>query len=166
MRIAVKDANVLIDLAEADLLLLWFGLGIPTHTTDLVLDEVERTAQRAKVEPFVTSKLLLIHEARAVEMAKIASVANEHGLSPADASALLLAKRLRATLVTGDGRLRKVACGLGVTVCGVLWIFDHLVQSGHLHVTDAARRLRHVMNSGTFLPASECEERLRRWDCD
>jgi hypothetical protein len=39
MKIAVKDANVLIDLIEADLLGLWFQLGIETHTADLVVRE-------------------------------------------------------------------------------------------------------------------------------
>ncbi len=32
MKIAVKDANILIDLIEADLLGLWFRLGIETYT--------------------------------------------------------------------------------------------------------------------------------------
>jgi hypothetical protein len=31
MKVAVKDANVLIDLVEGDLLGLWFRLGIETH---------------------------------------------------------------------------------------------------------------------------------------
>ena len=36
MRIAVQDANVLIDLELAGLFDLWFQLGVETHTTDLI----------------------------------------------------------------------------------------------------------------------------------
>ena len=35
MKVAVKDANVLIDLVEGDLLGLWFRLGIETYVPDL-----------------------------------------------------------------------------------------------------------------------------------
>jgi hypothetical protein len=41
MKIAVQDANVLIDLELAGLFDLWFQLGIETHTTDLIKGELE-----------------------------------------------------------------------------------------------------------------------------
>jgi len=41
MKIAVQDANVLIDLELAGLFDLWFQLGIATHTTDLIKGELE-----------------------------------------------------------------------------------------------------------------------------
>lgn len=163
MKVAVEDANVLIDMAEADLLGLWFALAIPTHTTDLVLSEVERTGQRAAIQPFVVSRALLIHKTAASEMVRTVSLASEQNVSPEDASALLLAQRLKATLLTGDGRLRKVAADFGVNVRGVLWVFDHLVNGRHLSPKDAARRLRHLMAAGTFLPSADCEARLERW---
>ena len=58
MRIAVKDASILIDLAEGDLLGLWFQLKIETHTTDLVLREVKQETQWQRVSPFVDAGLL------------------------------------------------------------------------------------------------------------
>ena len=42
LRIAVQDANVLIDLELAGLFDLWFQTGIETHTTDLIRAELER----------------------------------------------------------------------------------------------------------------------------
>jgi len=47
MKVAVKDANVLIDLVEGDLLGLWFRLGIETHVPDLVLEEIKNPGQRS-----------------------------------------------------------------------------------------------------------------------
>ena len=163
MKIAVKDANVLIDMAEADLLGLWFSLAIPTHTTDLVLDEVEQTGQRSQIVPFVSDNQLHIHSVTSADMIKTAILANDHGISPADASALLLSKRLKAVLLTGDGRLRKVASLQTVEVRGVLWVFDHLVEKGLLSSHDAARRLKHLRSAGSFLPADQCDERIANW---
>lgn len=41
MRIAVQDANVLIDLELAGLFDLWFQTGIETHTTDFIRAELK-----------------------------------------------------------------------------------------------------------------------------
>jgi len=41
-RVAVQDANILIDLELANLFDAWFSLGIETHTTDLVVREIRR----------------------------------------------------------------------------------------------------------------------------
>lgn len=163
MKVAVKDANVLIDMAEADLLDLWFSLGIPTHTTDLVMAEVELPSRKALLQKFITDRKLKIHSVSATHMVQTAILANNHRISPADASALLLSKRLKAVLLTGDGRLRKVAGLKAVEIRGVLWIFDHLVAKGLLSGQEAARRLRHLKDVGSFLPADQCAERLTRW---
>jgi hypothetical protein len=42
LKIAVQDANVLIDLELSGLFDLWFQAGIETHTTDLIRAELER----------------------------------------------------------------------------------------------------------------------------
>ncbi|MBE7537967.1 MAG: hypothetical protein HS122_06110 [Opitutaceae bacterium] len=45
MRITVKDASILIDLAAGDLPGLWFQLQIETHTTDFVPREMKQEIQ-------------------------------------------------------------------------------------------------------------------------
>lgn len=109
MRITVKDASILIDLAEGDLLGLWFQLQIETHTTDFVLREVKQEIQWQRVPPFVDAKLLQVHATTAQEIAAVAVFAQAHGLSLPDASGVFLARRLQACLLTGDRRLRRTA---------------------------------------------------------
>ncbi len=60
MKIAVKDASVLIDLLEAGVLGSWFKLGIETHVPDLVLAEIVQPQQRPVVEGFVSAGLLKV----------------------------------------------------------------------------------------------------------
>ncbi len=41
MKVAIKDANVFIDLEIAGLFDLWFQLGIETHTSVFIQEELE-----------------------------------------------------------------------------------------------------------------------------
>ena len=61
LAIPVKDANVLIDLIEVDLLGLWFRLGIETHTTDLVIHEIRQPEQSRVISMMVAAGNLTVH---------------------------------------------------------------------------------------------------------
>ena len=163
MRIAVKDASILIDLAEGDLLGHWFQLKIETHTTDFVLGELKREAQWRRVSPFVDARLIQKHMTPPASMGEVVAHSQEHGISLADASAVLLAIRLKACLLTGDGRMRRTAQTQHVTVRGVLWILDQLVEQRVLPKGDAADRLDIICAAGSRLPREECAARIRAW---
>jgi predicted nucleic acid-binding protein len=163
MRIAVKDASILIDLAEAELLGLWFQLGIETHATDFVLNEVSQEEQWKAVAPFVDAKLIRKHATAPAEMAETALFATENGISVPDASGVLLAKRLGAMLLTGDRRMRRTATARSIEVHGVLWIMDQLVDARILPKPEALVRLRKVLQAGSHLPHAECDARIKAW---
>ena len=89
--------------------------------------------------------------------------ANAHRISLADASALNLALTLNATLLTGDGYLRKVAAARTVKVCGVLGILERMVEAGSLSGSQAIAALNRILAAGAFLPAGECEALMKTW---
>ena len=60
--LVVKDANIIIDLANVGLLELWFSLGIPTITTDLVVLELRKGSQWEAVKPLIDSGFLVVEE--------------------------------------------------------------------------------------------------------
>ncbi len=60
MKVAAKDANILIDLVEGNLLELWFRLGIESHVPDLVLVEIRNPDQRRVVQAMVGVGNLLV----------------------------------------------------------------------------------------------------------
>jgi predicted nucleic acid-binding protein len=163
MRIAVKDASILIDLAEGDLLGHWFQLKIETHTTDFVLGELRREAQWRRVSPFVDAGLIQKHSTAPAGMNEIVAYSHEYGVSLPDASAILLAVRLKACLLTGDGRMRRTAQTQQLTVRGVLWILDQLVEQHILLKVDAADRLDVICAAGSRLPRDECTARIKAW---
>lgn len=73
MKVAVKDANVLIDLVEGDLLGLWFRLGIETHVPDLVLEEIKNPEQRRIVMAMVEAGNLRVGRFEPTQVLRIDS---------------------------------------------------------------------------------------------
>ena len=163
MKIAVKDANILIDLIEADLLGLWFRLGIETFTTDLVRFEIKKASQRKALDGFIEAGLLKVESCDPESLQTIGTIMNKHGISMADASTFFLARKLGAVLLSGDEALRKAAKTSDIEVRGVLWVFDQLLAGRHLTKSEACMRLRQLLDCGSFLPQGVCEERFRAW---
>ncbi len=163
MRIAVKDTSILIDLAEGDLLGLWFKLQIETHTTDFVLAELRKETQWQHVSVFADAGLIQRHVTQPDGLAEVVDYARAHGVSLADASGVLLAIRLKACLLTGDRRMRNAAREGGVEVRGVLWIIDQLVEREVIGKHEAADRLERICAAGSRLPRDECEVRIKDW---
>jgi rRNA maturation endonuclease Nob1 len=163
MKVAVKDANVLIDLIEADLLGLWFRVGIETHTTDLVVHELRRVAHGQALSLMIEAGNLRVRTFEPAVLNSIRLQAAKFGVSLADASVIHHASEIGATLLSGDRKVRREAAHLGLEVRGLLWVFDKLVGDGVLAPTEAAVRLKRTLSAGAFLPSDECDTRLRRW---
>lgn len=166
MKVAVKDANVLIDLVEGDLLGLWFRIGIETHVPDLVLEEIKNPEQRRIVLAMIEAGNLKVGTFDPMQVIRIDSYKRLYRVSLADAAAILLAEQLQATLLSGDKLVRKGGHSLGIDVRGLLWVFDELVHRGLLGTADAALRLNRVVEAGARLPAEEVQARLRKWRSD
>ena len=163
MKVAVKDANVLIDLVEGDLLGLWFRLGIETHVPDLVLAEIKHPEHCRMVLAMVEAGNLQIGTFSPADLSQIESYKQKYRISLADASAILLAEQMQATLLSGDRLVRKTGQSLNLDVRGLLWVFDGLVIRELLGTPDAAMRLERVVDAGAHLPAEQVQARLRKW---
>ncbi|HEX8372639.1 MAG TPA: hypothetical protein VF585_07660 [Chthoniobacterales bacterium] len=163
MKVLVEDANVLLDLVNGDVLGLWLGAGFENSTTVLVWQEVSHTTQQQKVQPFIDSGLLTIHDIPPTSWHAIAAFSVSAGVSISDASVWLLAKSEKATLLTGDSKLRSSARVSGVEVRGILWVLDELVAQGKLEPKAAAVALNKMVEGGAFLPLEECRTRMDAW---
>jgi len=163
MKVAVKDANILIDLIEADLLGLWFRLGIETYTTDLVRYEIRVESQRRTLDSFVEAGLLKVETSTPENLSLASQVKAAHKISMADASTFILARSLGAALLSGDDSLRKAAKASDIEVRGVFWVFDRLIAEKLLSKSDAIVRLKRLLECGSFLPKATCAERIRAW---
>ena len=167
MKIVVKDANVFIDLEIAGLLELWFQLGIETHTSVFIREELRDGGHHETLTHFDSGNVTP-HDFDFSEIVEIEALVNEVNRAAKfnDCSVLYLAEKLGAPLLSGDGALRKSATRRGLEVKGTLWVFDQLIAAGLLASKTAAVKLRLLLSEGSFLPRTACDERLGRWEKD
>ena len=163
MKVAVKDACVLIDLANGGLLDAWFQLGIETFTTDLVLRQVKTEQQWQAVSPFVKIGALRVETLSGSEIERMSESLGGIGMGVEDQSVLFLAIERKAILITGDRRLRIEADKCQVDVRGLLWVLDELVAKAVLAPALAALKLQSMRQQGARLPDDECQKRVQSW---
>lgn len=163
MKVAVKDACVLIDLANGGLLDAWFQLGIETFTTDLVIRQVKTAHQWQAVSGFIEAGLLQIQTLSGEQIERMTQRFVGLRIGVEDQTVLFLAIEQNAVLITGDRRLRLEGTKQKVDVRGLLWVLDELIERGVLAPRLAAVKLNVMREQGAFLPSEECEKRLGLW---
>lgn len=157
--ILVTDTNIWIDLENGKILAEIFQLPYQFVTPDFALEEMISPGWQSLQELGLIIQSL--ERESILELARLRKV--HHRVSLVDLSALLLARALRAGLVTGDRRLKDLALLQGLDVHGVLWILDEMVVHQVLTPFQAAESLRRMMTHGARLPFDDCERRLKRW---
>ncbi|HRE80802.1 MAG TPA: hypothetical protein PLN52_07125 [Opitutaceae bacterium] len=164
MRIAVQDANVLIDMELAGLFDPWFQVGIETHTTDLIRLELEKGRHEQALAYFSSNH---IHEHRLSfdELHEIAELERDVGNKARfnDCSVLFLARKLDAMLLSCDKALRIAAEARYIEVHGTLWILDQLLENEVILPAVAAAKLDHLITLKRYLPKAECALRFKKW---
>ncbi len=165
MKLVVHDACILIDLIEGSLLDCWSQLEIVPLTTDLVLSEITDPRQRSALLSRDLKQGLIVEDLTSEELPQVIALQSElgRGLTLTDCSALYQTAKHSAILLTGDGKLRKVAEQKGLTAHGALWILDSLVGRSLIARQLAAQKLKAILDAGSHLPRPECEKRLKTW---
>ena len=98
-RVAVQDANVLIDFYHIRLLAEVFALPIEMHTSDLVLAELHNADQVEALGRLESEGHLIVHSFSASVLAEVVAMRASNGrLSLQDCSVWYLAEKLGAIL--------------------------------------------------------------------
>ena len=167
MEIIVNDTNIFIDLHMCGLLDSFFKLPYKVHTTDLVMSELTKGTQHKDVVTFCEQAQLTVKSFSSKEVVRIWEYYNEAkkvcNVSIEDCSVLIYTKMLGARLLTGDKTLRKRAEGDGVTVSGILFVFDELVNHNIISPKEAAVHLAELYECNVRLPKEEVGKRLEQW---
>lgn len=174
MKFVVHDASILIDLALSKSVEAWFATGVETWTTNLIFPaEIAKPEQRLLFTAYASAKKLQIKELTPTELEDLVRtrVRLSMGLSLADVSALSLAKSLgtSAVLATGDRLLRATADRENIAACGILRLFDVMVNGTKDHAailppSVAIEKLQGLMRLPECrLPTDRCEEKFKAW---
>jgi predicted nucleic acid-binding protein len=155
----VTDTNLWIDLHCGGLVPAVLERVDGLCATDFVLRELQRELSG---EHLVEGGVRRV-ELDGPQVAELFVLRGEYpALSVEDLSALVAAKALGGMLLTGDGRLRKVAEALGVPVHGTLWMLELLVTEYDLRGTEALAALDAMLVGGSRFPAEPVAHLRRR----
>ncbi len=164
MKIFVNDTNILIDLAELDLLEAFSKLDALLYTTDVIIAEIKDSTQKEKIDYLINLGILEVLSIAGEEIMDIYSLKEENtGLSFEDCSVWFITEKYEGTLLTGDGKLRKQARENGIDVKGILFVFDEFIKNGILEYPIARTKLIQLREMNTRLPEKEINKRLRAW---
>lgn len=163
MIIVVNDASILIDLLKIDLSDEFFLLPYEMYTTDLVSAEI--TDENAKrFQGYIEKKMINICSFSDEDWGEAVQIKSENpALSMADCSCFWLCKKLSATLLTSDGKLRSTASEKGIPVHGILWVFDQLIKHKEITHRKAENKLKALIEINPRLPRNACLKRLKKW---
>jgi hypothetical protein len=162
MIIAVTDANIFIDLIQLDLIAYLFEIDYEVHVTREVIDQLNED-QFVRLDPFVQNKSLSVYDFSAAEIEAIHLADAPRALEFADKTVVFLALRLEATVLTGDGPLRKFCILKGLPVKGILWLLDTFLATGQITRPIAYEKLKTLVGFNGRLPKEQCLERLDLW---
>lgn len=165
MKFFVNDTNILIDLAELDLLNAFAQLDVELHTTDFIIAELEDSEQKAKVVELIDENLLFVSTLNSMEMVDVFNIqAENNGLSLEDCSVWYYTKKHDGILLTGDGKLRKQAKSNGLLVKGIIYIFDELILNGIISPPEAIAKAHQLLEINERLPKKEIHARIESWE--
>lgn len=157
--IYVLDSNITIDAINGDIVEALFHLPFEFATTDVLIYELRRYDTQALLNAGLREVSLA-----SAQMRDVLRLGSTHKrLSAADRTAYVLAHWKGYGLLTGDGALRQLATTSGITVHGVLWALDQLVDGTIIEPAHAAKALKNILNHGSRLPQNECAQRLVEW---
>lgn len=166
-KIVVSDTNIFIDLISVDLLTDFFKLPWEIHTTDMIIHELLIAEQQEAIRVFEEEGRLLVKKHSSKEMVELAGMRLEasktSNASIQDCSVWKLAKDMGCSLLTGDGKLRKIVQKDEVEVHGILYLFDKLLEHDIIDSGTAIERMEALKNINTRLPKDEIDKRIHSW---
>ncbi|MBN1482618.1 hypothetical protein EH223_11325 [candidate division KSB1 bacterium] len=155
----VLDTCICIDLNESDCLYTLKSLPYKVCISSVLANELENPSLEKMVNAGCTVlKPPFEHMLRLDEL-----IIKYRKTSAGDLTSMLTAQAYGAILVTGDAELRKAAETENVTVHGLLWLLDEMVDNNVLKPREAAKYLKIMLSRDRRLPLNECEQRIKKW---
>lgn len=158
--IVIKDACILFDLVDLNLLADFFRLEVSAFTTPQVIGEITDETQWAEISKFIDNGKLQIDNDGEYQV--IAAIFDEYaGLSTPDCSVLELAMRKDAIVFSSDGSLRKISVKKNLTVRGILWIIEELHKKEIINQDTALQKLNGYLEINQRAPVKEVRNLIK-----
>lgn len=162
-RIAIQDANILIDLVKTGLFDYCMSLEYQFSSTDIVVEELY-SDQQTIVAAYIQTGRFIIIQIPSVELEHIVALNQEDPrLSIQDCSALYYSLEKNCILLTGDKRMREFAKKKAIEYYGMFWVLDQLLENSIITKVQALEFLERLMQVNKRLPNDEYVKRKTAW---
>jgi hypothetical protein len=99
------------------------------------------------------------------EVREIYSLKQDHNeLSLDDFSLFFMGQKHQMMILSNDGLLRELADKARIEYHGTFWLLEEMIQTGILPAPEAATALGLMLKNKRWLPRSECEHQVQKWD--
>lgn len=159
--IVIKDSCILFDLIDLELMPDFFKLELEILTTPQVIDEITDEEQMTIVTKYINDGKLIVDANGSLESIQL--IYDEClGLSYPDSSVLELAIRIGAVVLSSDKSLRNEVIRRNLTVRGVLWIIDELVNDSIISIEQALIKLNLYSQINKRAPKDDIKKQIIR----
>lgn len=168
MKIAITDANLLVELTELGLIDLLLQTGAEVHCTiDLISQLPPIIKQQLPTEN--TESSFFVHAIQGEECLRIYNEGFYEGMTHGELTSLFVAKKIGAYIPWVNTISKKHAGSLAVSCHGLMWIVDLIVDSGVISVEKALEvvnkwLLIHPMKTFNKAIPQAFEEKVRKWN--
>ena len=160
MKVFINDANILIDLVKLHMEEAFLSLHVDLYITDFVFSELTDVQQQS----LTSERLTVIRTETPDDFGGIASLYNAlKGVSFEDCSVWYYTQKMNATLITGDGTLRKKGTQSGLDVKRILFILEEIKNQKLLPLNECFQKLEELKLLNNRLPFAEIEHRIQAW---
>jgi len=136
------------------------------HTLDLIVAEVQSVKQRAAVDELVKNGILKVKSLSGKQLETLMLKVDEyHGkcnLSPEDISVMIYAKENGYRLLTGDKILRREAMHENVTVSGIIFLIERMIEKKVVSNYVMVCSLKRMLEMNKRLPVKQINEIIER----
>lgn len=162
-QIVIKDACILFDLIDLELLEQFYCLELIVITTSQVLGEIVNDDQMEKINRFIELNKLEIDQFGDFEL--IASITYSNpGLSFSDASVIEVAARRNAHILSSDKSLRNESTRRNIVVRGMLWVLEELFLQEIIDQSILVEKLEAYPTINPRAPKKEIENLLNKYN--
>lgn len=161
VEVIIKDACILFDLMDLDLLASFYKLKLTVVTTPEVLAEITDDNQLREIQTYIDNGDLQVDHFGVFETV-LAIVQTNPGLSLTDAAVLEAATRREAAILSSDKSLRNESVRRGLTVKGLLWVLEELYSQQILALEEVLEKLSIYPELNNRAPKNEIEILIKR----
>lgn len=153
------DSTILLDFFLVNALQFLLKLPLRIVTVDIMAEDLEIP----NLDQIRLAGVVVLETPVSV-LETMTDTASAYGVTIYDAALLLSAKSQKATLLSGDAKLRKAAMKERVPCRGTLWLLEEMVLGKIVTPDHAALLLERMFLLGRRLPADESSRRIITWE--